>query len=102
MFIFIMAPLNPSSMSETKRSERLGARKKKPVVTKKDNPPGKSKDKGEPLQSPRGTLEDKQKRGEGLYPFQELEACTNASHTYYRPALQSSGTRHRGASTSHT
>ena len=41
------------SMSETERSERLGARRKKWAQYKENGPPGKSADKGEYFKEPR-------------------------------------------------
>lgn len=63
------------SISETERSERLGARKKKPVPKKEKGPPGESRDKGvnvsdlkepSPIVKPRG--------GASLYPVHDLKA----------------------------
>ncbi|XP_057621827.1 igE-binding protein-like [Chionomys nivalis] len=63
------------SMSETERSERLGARKKKPVPIKENGPPGASNDKGVYASDPRGPLPVVRKKGStSLYPLQELEA----------------------------
>lgn len=67
------------SMSETERSERLGARKKKSVPIKKNGPPGDSKEikKGEKMDLHGPTLTGNKKKGNtntSLYPLQELEA----------------------------
>ncbi|MEJ1281691.1 hypothetical protein NN561_012641 [Cricetulus griseus] len=63
------------SMSETERSERLGARKKKKSTRRKKPPPRESNDKGVYLSDPRDPPPVvKSKGGAGLYPVQELEA----------------------------
>lgn len=64
------------SLSETERSERLGARKKKDVLRKKRCPPGKSADKGALKFSDSSTSSSTHKPGGGasLYPVKELEA----------------------------
>ena len=63
------------SMSETERSERLGARKKRSVPNKENGPPGESNDKGVNPSDSKGPFPaTKSKRGTSLYPMQELEA----------------------------
>ena len=63
-------------MSETERSERLGARKKKDILRKKKSPPIKSADKGVLKLSDSGTSLSTQQPGGGasIYPVKELEA----------------------------
>ena len=68
------------SMSETERTERLGARRKKLAPIKENSLPGKSKDEGMSASDPNGpqcTMKKKRKEtGSSLYPLQEFKALS--------------------------
>ena len=88
-------------MSETERSERLGARRKKWAQYKENGPPGKSADKGEYFKEPRykengppgksadkgvyfkeprdSLFVEKSDKGTNLYPVRELKALQLSS-----------------------
>lgn len=81
------------SMSETERSERLGARKKKDVLRKKKGPPGKSTDKGALNPSGSGSSSiSNMKEGASLYPIKELEALNLDSSESFESDTSENGT----------